>query len=163
MGNVFILDEDIEFPDVYGVITDLPPWKMCYLIARQSGLELSHEDILNRPTDPIKHISHNELTTFEKYIWFDEDTEQFLHLIENKKSVERSTTGENTKNKDLFGDVSVGKQYIYLLEEWSHVNYLIRTEGLESVFNPFNLKGLQGVRMVVKTSTSDFKNYDKIL
>jgi len=162
MGNVFYLEEDIEFPDVYGIITDLPPWKMCYIIAELIGVQLSHEDILNRAPDPIEKVYEQQLVSFEKYVWTDEESGQFIHLIENSKKIDATPPQENI-NKELFEDVPMGGQQLHLLEEWSDVKFLIRTEGVESFFDPFQLKQIGGVRMIIKSSASEFKNGEKII
>ncbi len=162
MGNVFYLEEEIEFPDVFGIITDLPPWKMCYLIAGETGIQLSHEDILNRPPDPIEKVYNQQLITFEKYLWSDDEGDQFIHLIENRKQLDLPPDPKEL-NKGLFDDVPRREQYLYLLEEWSHVKYLIRAEGVNSLFNPLELKHINGIRMIIQSSASEFKNGEKII
>ncbi|PLX15630.1 MAG: IPExxxVDY family protein [Salinivirgaceae bacterium] len=162
MGNVFCLEPEENFPEIYGVVASLPPWKMCYLLSKVANVELIHEDALNTAPPPIQLVTGSSMITFEKFVWLDVENEQFIHLVQNiaKSKVK---TESLVSNNTLFGDVDLDEQSFTLLSEWGDVNYLIKTEGCEDFFDPYALKNEKGIRMVLKSTVDQFKNYDKIV
>jgi hypothetical protein len=87
MAHVLSMDVDVEYPDIYGVISDLPSYKMCAQISRFLRLELVHEDALLNTPPPITEIVAGEMITYEKFIWADAEAEAFFYLINNQVEV----------------------------------------------------------------------------
>jgi hypothetical protein len=162
MGNVFCLEPEENFPEIFGVVASLPPWKMCFLLSKIANVELVHEDALNIALPPIQLVIGSTMVTFEKFLWLDDENEQFIHLIQNKAK-SKVHAGSSSSNNSLFGDVDIAEQSYILLNEWRDVNYLIKMEGCESFFDPYELKNEKGVRMILKSTVDQFRNYDKIV
>ncbi len=162
MSIVLTFEPEDDFPEIFGIVSDLPPWKMCFLISRFTGLELGHEDAMDNAGPPFQLVNNAELFAFEKYIWTDDEENRYLNLINNRMLVENQISKSGQQNL-LFPDEENSPTSIYLLEEWNYVNYLIKTEGLEDIFNPFDLKNIPGIRMVISATADKFKNYEKII
>lgn len=162
MADVFCLEPEDDFPEIFGIVSSLPPWKMCYLISKVTNLELIHEDVAENSPPPIQIIEGAVFVTFERYVWFSEENEQFIHLIQNKvvSNIEVDKGGDGST---LFRSEETNERTFTLLQEWGQVNYLIRTEGCNDFFNPYLLKEEKWVRMVLKSTMDQFKNYDKII
>jgi hypothetical protein len=162
MPDVFCLEPENDFPEIYGLISSLPPWKMCYVLSKKNKIELMHEDVSENALPPIQLVDGSSFISFDRYVWFNEEFEQFIHLIQNKVVANVSINNADNANT-LFALEETKEQTYMLLNEWKQVDYLIRTEGCEDFFNPFSLKEEKGVRMVLQSNMDQFKNYDKII
>lgn len=159
-----MLDMEVEFPDIFGIVTDLPPWKLCRLVSRGFGFELAHQDIAPNASEPLNVIVDNNIYYFEKYIWQSDSNENVFQLIQNVIKVPSSATKENNPNfGSLFETVAPQNLELYILPEWKDVAYIVYTEGYDYPFVFNQLKNIQGVRMVLKSPINKFKNYSKIL
>lgn len=162
MGNVFCLEPEEDFPEIFGVVASIPPWKMCYIIAEKAKVELVHEDALMNSPTPIQLVYESNLITFEQYVWYDDENEQFIHLIQNRvKQIIRAK--DRNGNNTLFGSVDEQEKEFLLLEEWKNVDYLIKTEGCAGFFDPNMLRLEKKIRMVLNSTVDQFKNYEKIV
>jgi hypothetical protein len=161
MAHVLTLDSDVEYPNIYGIISDLPSHKMCAQISHFLGHDLVHEDALLDTPPPITEIVSGEMITFEKFIWVDTEAEAFFYLINNRVEMEGASpvSEENT----LFQTEETQKKTYFLLPEWKKVSYLVHTEGLENIIEIDQLKSVRGIRFVMKEPINKFKKYSKIL
>ncbi len=162
MSNILTLELEHDYPEIFGIISDLAPWKMCFLLSNYTGLELTHEDALDKAGAPIQLIQNSNLYAFERYLWASEDDPCFLSLINNKLLVD-SPVDKSKQTGSLFQEDDRPQKSIHLLDEWNYVNYLLRTEGLEEIFDPFGLKNIPGIRMVISSTADQFKNYEKVI
>lgn len=159
-----MLDMEVDFPDIFGMVTDLPPWKLCRLVSRVFGFELVHQDVAPNAPQPLNAIVDNNIYYFEKFIWQSNSNESLFQLIQNVIKVPSSNLAENNLNLgSLFDTVAPPDKELFFLPEWKNVAYIVYTEGYDYPFVFNQLKNIQGVRMVLKSPINKFKNYSKIL
>lgn len=131
MANVLMLDMDVEYPEVIGLVTDLKPWVICRAISQKYGIQLTHEDALSHVGQSINIILNDNILYFEKYVWRNSDCDGFLHLIQNKIQITSSLkTHEKPFGQSLFENVEKQEVTEYLFPEWKAANYIVYSEGL---------------------------------
>lgn len=159
-----MLDMEVDFPDIFGIVTDLPPWKLCRLVSRVFGFELAHQDIAPNASEPLNVIVDNNIYYFEKYIWQSDSNENVFQLIQNIIKVPNfKSVDPNSDFGSLFETVAPQNQELFILPEWKDVGYIVYTEGFDHLYIFSQLKKIQGVRMVLRSPINKFKNYSKIL
>lgn len=164
MANVFMLDMEVEFPDIFGLVTDLPPWKLCSLVSRELGIELQHHDVTPNAGDPIEVVVDNNTYSFEKFYCPTESLEKVFHLIQNVIKVPVSQSNRNQSESETLFNLEI-PEFVeeYILSEWKHANFIVYIEELDIDFIGEKLKNIPGIRMVLRAPINKFKNYSKIL
>ena len=160
MKSILKIEPNYDYYEpIWGVISTLRFHQICSVISKELDVEFTHQDIVDKAIRYAKVIDGNELLLFEKYIWFDDENDWLIEIIENKKTSNYQITDSQSS---LFSNQKFQKSTT-LLKEWKQVDYIVKVQGDIPFFNIDKIRNINGIQMILEESIENFVEYYKIL